>query len=137
MNYLDEAQIRARRRRSAWNVLLIPAVLLPLGILAWGLILALQRLHQARYPTQDLASASGFGPIATRVGALLAAIPLALLIGNRLVWLIAPGRRVLEHEASAVRGTGFADAQRQLIRFGTIAVPVLLGIAVVGALISW
>jgi len=137
VNYLDEAQIRARRRRSAWNFLLIPAVLLPLGILAWGLIEVLQRLHQARYPTQDLTSASGFGPIATTVGALLAAIPLALLIGNGLVWLIGPGRRVLENEASAVPGTSFADAQRQLIRFGTIAIPVFLGIAVVGALISW
>ena len=44
---------------------------------------------------------------------------------------------VLEHEASAVPGTSFADAKRQLIRFGAIAVPVFLGIAVVGALISW
>jgi len=137
VNYLEEAQARARRRRSAWNLLLIPAVLLPLGILAWGLIQVLQRLHQARYPTQDLTSASGFGPIATTVGALLAAIPLALLIGNGVVWLIGPIRRVLEHEASAVRGTSFIDAQRQLIRFAMIVVPVLLGIAVVGTLISW
>ncbi len=134
MSYLAEAQKRAQRRRSAWNLLLIPAVLLPLGLLV---LLVLQFLHQARYPAQALASASGFGPIFTTIGALLAAIPLSLLIGNRLVWLIIPTRRVLEHEATAVPKTDFVSAQRQLIRFGRIAVPVSLGLAVLGALVSW
>ena len=137
MSYLAEAQKRAQRRRSAWNLLLIPAVLLPLGLLVSGLVLVLQFLHQARYPAQALASASGFGPIFTTIGALLAAIPLSLLIGNRLVWLIIPTRRVLEHEARAVPKTDFVSAQRQLIRFGRIAVPVSLGLAVLGALVSW
>ncbi len=137
MSYLAEAQKRAQRRRSAWNLLLVPAVLLPLGLLVWGLVLVLQLLHQARYPAQALASASGFGPIFTTIGALLAAIPLSLLIGNRLVWLIIPTRRVLEHEATAVPKTDFVSAQRQLIRFGRIAVPVSLGLAVLGALVSW
>jgi len=137
VSYLAEAQKRAQRRRSAWNLLLIPAVLLPLGLLVSGLVLVLQFLHQARYPAQALASASGFGPIFTTIGALLAAIPLSLLIGNRLVWLIIPTRRVLEHEATAVPKTDFVSAQRQLIRFGRIAVPVSLGLAVLGALVSW
>ncbi len=137
MSYLAEAQKRAQRRRSAWNLLLIPAVLLPLGLLVSGLVLVLQFLHQARYSAQALASASGFGPIFTTIGALLAAIPLSLLIGNRLVWLIIPTRRVLEHEARAVPKTDFVSAQRQLIRFGRIAVPVSLGLAVLGALVSW
>ena len=53
------------------------------------------------------------------------------------LWLIIPARRVLEHEATAVPKTDFGSVQRQLIRFGRIAAPASLGLAVVGALVSW
>ena len=35
MSYLDEARSRAKRRKSPWNILLIPAVVLPLLTLWW------------------------------------------------------------------------------------------------------
>ena len=137
MTYLEEAQARAKRRRSPWNLLLIPAVLVPLVALSWGLIVLLELLHQARYPTQHLTDSSGVGPVLTAVGALLAAVPAAFLIGNGVVCLVWPARRALEGEASSVPGTDFMTAQRRLLRAALIIVPACLAVAVLGAILSW
>ena len=137
MSFLEEAQARAQRRRSRWNALLIPAILVPGGVFMWGFMQVLQSLHQLRYPAQHLTNASGVGPVLTALGAFIASIPLAMLIGNYLVWFVGPARRTLEHEARGVPGTDFMSARRQLTRVALIVVPVALALGVAGAALSW
>ena len=137
MTYVEEVQARAKRRRSPWNFLLLPVVLVSLAGLSVGLILLLQLLHHARYPTQNLVDSSGAGGVLTALGAFFAAITPALLFGNGLVWLLKPARQVLDREANAFPGTDFLHAQRQLIRFGLIIVPISLAFAVLGAFLPW
>jgi uncharacterized membrane protein len=45
MNYFEKARRRSRRRKSPWNLLLIPAVLIPLAALYLASLLAVEALH--------------------------------------------------------------------------------------------
>jgi len=58
MGYYEEARRRAQRRRSPWDLLLIPAVVLPAGSLWWGAVKSLEALHAVLYPGQNLRTAS-------------------------------------------------------------------------------
>jgi hypothetical protein len=88
--------------------------------------------------TQNLRTASdAVGAIFATVSPFFAVIPIALIVGNCLLWLIPPARRVLDREARPHPGTRFRESQRQLIQFAKYVVPIGLGIGVVGALMSW
>lgn len=137
-SYLAEAQQRARRRRSPWNLLLIPAVVASLGLLWWFFVALLQVAHGNLYLGQDLASTPrGVGPILTTLSPLFAAIPLGLVFGNALVWLVPPAQRALESEAMLVPGAGFQSTQRVLLRASTLMVPIALALGILGTLMSW
>jgi hypothetical protein len=138
MSYYQDARRRAQRRRSPWNLLLIPAVLLPAAGLWCGIVEALQAFHRVFYPGETLGTAShSIGPILTAVSPMFAVLPIAMLIGNGLVWLVPPMRRVLDAEAAPHPGTGFWDAQRQLLRGAKYLVPIGLGAGALGAFLTW
>jgi hypothetical protein len=137
-SYLAEAQQRARRRRSPWNLILIPAFVASLGLLWWFFVALLLVAHRNLYSGQDLYSKPrGIGPILTAVSPLFAAIPLAMLFGNALVWLIPPARRALEREATLVPRASFQTTQGCLLRGSTLMVPIALALGILGTLMSW
>ncbi|HEX9084497.1 MAG TPA: hypothetical protein VF836_07145 [Gemmatimonadaceae bacterium] len=138
MSYLDEARQRARRRRSPWDLLLIPAFVSSLGLLWWFFVALLLVAHRNLYLDQDLASTPrGVGPILTTVSPLLAAIPLAMLFANALVWIIPPARRALEREAMLGPRASFQTTQGCLLRGSTLMVPIALALGILGTLMSW
>jgi hypothetical protein len=138
MSYYEEARRRAQRLRSPWNLLLIPAVVLPAGSLWWGAVKGLEALHAVFYPAQNLRTASNsIGAIFATVSPFFATIPVAMIVGNYLVWLIPPARRVLAREAEPHPGTGFREAQRQLIQCAKYMVPLGLSVGIIGAVMSW
>jgi hypothetical protein len=117
---------------------LIPAVVLPAGGLWWGAVKGIEALHGVLYPTQNLQTASNaVGAIFATVSPFFAVIPVALIVGNCVAWLIPPARRVLDREAEPHPGTRFRESQRQLIQLAKYMVPIGLGVAVIGALMSW
>jgi hypothetical protein len=135
---LAEAQQRARGRRSPWNLLLIPAFVASLGLLWWLFVALLLVAHRNLYLGQDLANTPrGVGPILTTVSPLLAAIPLAMLFGNAVVWLVPPARRAMERQATLVPGTSFQTTQSCLLRGSTLLVPIALALGILGTLMSW
>ena len=84
MGFIEEARNRAKRRKRAWNLLLIPAVLFPL-VAIWGsLLFGFESIHSACYPGQSLRNGSGAAVVVTTVFPLFAAIPLGMFIGNGL-----------------------------------------------------
>jgi hypothetical protein len=138
MSYYEEARRRAQRRRSPWNLLLIPAVGLPAGLLWWAFAKGLEAIHGVLYPGETLKTApNAVGAIFTAVSPFFAALPIAMLVGNVLVQLIPPARRVLDREAAPYPGTGFHKAQKQLLQFSKYLVPIGVAVGLLGALIPW
>ena len=120
-----------------WNLLLIPAVFIPLAM-TWGsLILGFELLHAAYYPAQNLRNGSGVAVVATAVGSLFAAIPVAMLVGNWLVWLFPTARRKIDSEAGTSSAGDFVSSQKGLLRVSAMVVPVSLGISAIAAMLPW
>ena len=137
MGYISQARQRARRKKSTWNLLLLPAVLIPLAIIWVGAVLLATVLHTSIYAGQTLNSATGIGPILTMIAPFFGAMPLAMLLGNTLVRLLPSARHALDMEAEAFPSTSFAASQTGLRRFAAYAVPVAVCICVFGAVLRW
>ena len=136
MSYLDEARSRAKRRKSPWNLLLIPAVLLPLSTLWWSTSAALSELYRVLHPAHQFS-----GLPDTAGGILMAVAPLfawmgpAMIIGNLLVAGIPPARRILDAEAARFPGTDRRSTNRRLLRVSVYLTPAALLFGLAGALI--
>ena len=137
MGFIEEARNRAKRRNSAWNLLLIPAVLFPLAV-TWGLLVfGFESVHSAYYPGQSLKNGSGVAVVLTTVCPLFTAIPVGMLVGNWLVWLLPAARRKIEVEAINSRAADFVSSQKLLFRASAVVLPVSLGLSFIGALLPW
>jgi hypothetical protein len=137
MNYFERARHRARRRKSPWNLLLIPAVLIPLSALYLGSLLAVEALHLQISPGESLRNAKGFGVILATISPFFGAIPLALILGNFLIWFVPPARNVLDAEAKAFPETSFWNAQKKLFKLSLVMVPVSVALSISGVLLPW
>ncbi len=136
-DYFERARMRAQRRKSAWNLALIPSVLVPLGAL-WRLdVIAAEALHAALYPGQYLRLCQGLGTILVVMSPFFGALPVAMLVGNFLVRLIPPARRVLDEEAKPLSSTSYWSAQKQMLKIALVLVPVSLLFSIIGALLQW
>jgi len=138
VSYFDEARARAARRKSPWNLLLIPAVVIPWIAIGLALMGVLAALHEALYESDpSWRAAGGIGPVLVGVGSIVGTIPLAMLIGNALASLVSPARRAFEREAEGHPRASYPRAQADLFRFAAIVFPAGLAVATVGALMRW
>jgi hypothetical protein len=137
MGYFSEARVRAQRRKSRWNLLLLPAVLVPLAAILATLLLLINALHGYLYTGQSLRNAQGGWAILATVGPLFAALIPAMLVGNSLVRLLPPARRVLDAEAFGHPGASFHSAQRKLARVAAIVVPLSMAVSLLGGVLPW
>ena len=137
MSYIEEAHARAQRRKSPWNLLLIPTFATACGFLWWSFARLVERLHQSIYPSESITHATGAGAIVASVAPFFAAIPLAFIVANAMIWLVPPARRALNHEAQGHPGTTFRQSQQQLLAISKLLVPIALTIAAVGVVFSW
>jgi hypothetical protein len=137
MAYLDEARSRAKRRKSPWNVLLIPAVILPLFILWWSTSAALIELYRVVHAGRAFTGVpDSLGGIIMGVAPFFAWLGPSMIIGNLLIAAIPPARRVLDAEAARSPGTDRRSANRVLLRISVRLTPAGLLLGVVGALIK-
>ncbi len=135
MGFMDDARLRARRRRSAWNLLLIPAVVLPWLAASWLTWSALGRLYRILHPTASFAVLpDSVGGILMAIAPLFAWIPLAMVAGNLLVRMVPTPRSVLDAEAASVPGTDFRSANRGLVRAAAVLFPSGLLVSLIGLL---
>ena len=133
-----EAQIaRARRRKSRWNLLLIPAVLFPIIAVWVATVLLAQQGHMHLYPGQTLRNGKGLWVIVAVMAPALAAVPLGMLVGNFLVWLVGPARRALDREAAPDPTLTYEATQSALLKFALLAVAIALVATALGTLSSW
>jgi hypothetical protein len=132
-DYIFFARQRAKRRKSPWNLILIP--LSGIGIatsmfLMWKLIFSLQLFL---LPSERiLFGNTRIGLILIMVSILFPALGIGLMFGNLIAWLILPLRRIFDREAIGYPGTSFKEAMRDLSRLtlwmsGIVLPPLLLG----------
>ena len=96
------ARRRAKRRKSPWNLLLIPLVCLPWFFVTSAHFQAFGALYRSFHPQAD-----GFAGIVIACTGLLAWMAPSMLFANVLAFSVARMRRVLEAEARTEPGTGF------------------------------
>ena len=137
MRFSEEQYRHAKRRKSGWNLLLVPAVLLPLIAIWVALVLLGDCAHGLIYSGQTLRTGRGLGPILNALAPVFVAIPLGMLAGNLLVWCIAPARRALQREAAPHPALTFAASQSALLKLlPMMALVSLLGLAL-GVFLPW
>ena len=113
--YVERALHRATRRKSRWNLVLLGAAIVNIGVVS-VLIVQIADLYLQSRGSPPLFSPDT--PERTRIlavcGALFVSLPLGMVLANLLVWLIPPARRALNEEAKAHPGTDYWTAQRHL-----------------------
>jgi len=136
MGYLEEARKRATRRRSAWNLLLIPAVLGTWLTMWYASVRAAGQLLRYTHPgLRFVLLPDSPGGTLIALGLLFAWLPLAMVISNVLIAMLGPARRALDREAQMVPETDFASANRRLLRLMLVIVPAGLLLAILGILV--
>lgn len=119
--YFGRAQQRAKRRKSAWNLLDLPIGFSCITFIGWALLHALWLVRNSLVPERGMPLAVMFhserNPVAhivVLVGVLFAAMPIGMFISNVIVCSIPPYRRAIEPEAKGVWHASFSDAQKDL-----------------------
>lgn len=139
--YYADARHRATRRKSPWNLILIPLCAGSAIAIGYALFRLVWRFHVAFYPDHQLPgfwqkgiSFNSFVPSVLMVFALApGSIALGFMLGNFLAWLILPARRVFDAEARDFPGTSFRDSMGGLFRMALWTVPGGLAIALAAA----
>jgi hypothetical protein len=137
MGFIKDAQRRGRRRKSPWNLLLIPTVLGILCALWWSTAMALGQLHRAVYPTaQPRILPDGLSGIAMAVAPLFAWLGPSFILSNLLVAAVPAARRALDREATSVPGSDLRTSNRGLIDFSKVMFPAALLVGLLDAATS-
>ena len=138
MGYITEARGRANRRRSPWNLLLIPCYVIPWLFLVFGSVVLLGRLSAELHGvTASQVVPDTAGGILIALGSLFAWLGPSMIVANQLVSLVAPARRALDQEARTVPGTDRVTANRRLLKLSRMLVPAGMLLALVGLALPW
>ena len=132
---------RAARRRSPWNFLLLPVLLISFVTIWWDILVNLVWLfHVQLYPEHEHQFHEYFGraglpPAVAILGFLMifatfpGAAGAAMIVSNIIVWLIPPARRALDTEAKGYTGTSLRQALKGLTKFTAWSLGVGIAIA--------
>ena len=139
MNKFDEfyaeARERAKRRKSPWNLILIPLCII--GIIASAFLIAklLLDFQSSMFPANALLSGrTRIGGIFMFVPILFPSLGIGALFGNLAAWPILPARRTFEREAKGHKNASFKKAMKLLGVFTLGALVVFMPLALLGAL---
>jgi hypothetical protein len=133
-NYVADTRERAKRRRSKWNLLLIPFAIAGIGLSWYGLTRPLLMLRTFFFPHDAfLMNGTRLGNIVTYVAPGFSALGIGLVFANACIWMILPARRALDEEASGAKGVQFKASNVALLRFTGIVSAAALPLAVLGA----
>jgi len=132
--YFARAQQRGARRKSPWNLLDVPSVLLCVGLVSWALLHVVWAARNTFLPQHAvnlsamLHSQRGqIAHVVLLIGVFFASLPVGMLISNFIVWSIPPYRRATEPEAKGIWHASFSGAQRDLSLMALVlGVPSLL-----------
>ncbi len=141
--YVERAQQRAQRRKSPWNLLLIPFGIGGVAGSAYLLFQIMWRIHIAFYPDhagrfgefwgEGVSFPSFISSFLLLIPLLFAGLLIGLMFANCVAWCIAPARRAFDREAEGVKWASFRESMHGLWAIGRIVVPVCLLLSFIGA----
>jgi len=141
--YYERARQRAQRRRSPWNLLLIPLVIGSTGLTTYSLFRAMWQVHTMIYPDhagrlgEFWGKGIGFRTFVSSfllaMPLLFAALPLGMIVANGLAWCIGPARRAFNREAEGVKWASFRQSVSGLAIVAAVVVPLCLLLSFIGA----
>jgi hypothetical protein len=140
-DFYVNARRRAQRRKSPWNILLFPLCFGSWLVCWYVLFLLVWKFHTAIYPEHQLVEfwPRGISMLNFILSFLMtfsiapAALAFGFMLGNILIWLIPPARRVLDAEARGYPGTSFAESMRGLLKICLWALPIGFAVALTAA----
>lgn len=137
MSYFDQARERAKRRKSVWNLLLLPAVLAPLGLMWWLSVAGVAKLYRVVHPqTEFILLPDTLGGLLLAIGPFFAWLGPAMIIGNFITFMVPAARRALETEAATVYSGHFRSANRGLLKALAILTPAGIVVTLLGVWLS-
>ncbi len=132
--YFSEARQRAKRRKDAWNLLLIPLGIAGVGGTWVLLALALLRMQQELIPDDViLASYTRIGSILMFVSPCIPSLAVGMLLANLLAWCVKAARVTFEKEGEGIKGASFAEAMKHLCIAAVIVLVIFLPVGIWGA----
>lgn len=141
--YWSRARERAQRRRSPWNLLLIPLVLGGVALtfyllfqLMWQVHIALHPEHAGRlaeFWRKYISFRSFVSSLLLAVPLGIVALPLGMILGNLIAWSIPPARRAFEREAKGVSGASLHQSVVELGKLALFLLPFCLILSLIGA----
>jgi len=132
-SYFNSARERARRRRSPWNLLLIPTCLGAFAAIYWAYLAFADWVVNQLFPRDTyFRTFSTLGGILRYIPAGFLVLALSFAVGNQLVYCIPPARRALDGEAEGHPGTSFGIAQKSLLKGFVLLLPFCLPLCAAG-----
>jgi hypothetical protein len=140
-SFYREARWRARRRKSAWNILLFALCFGSWAALWYVLFQLVWAFHVNIHPDHQLREfwSPGISPGSFVLSFLMmfapvpGAVALGFMLGNILIWLIPPARRVLDAEARGYPGTSFVQSMRGLFKISCWTLPIGIAVSLAAA----
>lgn len=134
--YFENAAVRATRRKSAWNLLLV--LVFPLWVLLWGAGVWVAQLAKTLLPgghavALDWTWLRTIAPLFAYFPLLFATLlPAMVLVNYFIYYLVPPARRAMDAEDRAFAGTEYATQQPLLLRLSWMIVPPAFLLALIG-----
>lgn len=142
--YSERARQRAQRRRSPWNLVLIPLSLGSMAFIWYALFQLMWRVHTWFYPShvgrlrefwaEGLDFSAFMSSFLLLMPLLFAGIPLGMIFANAVAWCIPAARRAFAREAEGVKWASFPEAMEGLTKIALVMVPICLILSFLGAL---
>jgi hypothetical protein len=132
-SYFESARERSRRRRSPWNLLLIPACLGAFAAIYWAYLAFADWVVNQLFPRDAyFRTFSTLGGIFRYIPAGFLVLALSFAVGNQLVYCIPSARRALGTEAEGHPETSFDMAQKGLFKGFLLLLPFCLPLCAAG-----
>lgn len=137
--FLANAQARSRRRKSPWNLLMFALMFPAMYVLTVNGHRLIWALHVTFHPQQRGTEAAFWRQgmdLARFLMALpmwFAALPVAMLIVNFVIYHIPPARRAMQAEDRGYKGVDYVSSQRAIARVALWMVSAAAVLVTIGA----
>lgn len=134
LKYVAGMRARATRRKSKWNLLLIPFAIAGVALSWYALVEPLLSFRSRFFPIDAfLMNGTRLGNIGLYVASFFPSMCVGILVANFAVWIIPPARRALNEEAQGNAGTDFKSSNLAVAKLLVLTSILMLPIAALGA----
>ncbi|MCU0665575.1 MAG: hypothetical protein MUF05_00535 [Candidatus Omnitrophica bacterium] len=141
--YLTEATARAGRRKSPWNLILIPFTVLGVWFswvfqfkILWNIHILIFPEHAGKFSQfwrGKMSAESFISSFLLMVPLIFSSLALGMIVANLLAWCIPPARKVFNKEAQGTKEVSFRESMKALAKMAAYTVPICFGLGLIGA----